>query len=245
MNALIQGSGRGIGLALVQALCRRDSVTKVFATSRRPSASLARLREEVGDRLVVLPLDVTDEASIASAVANVEEHASRLHLLINVAGVLHNEQMRPERRLEHVDGDMLAQSFAVNATGPLLMAKHFYPLLRHDERAVVANISARVGSIADNRLGGWYGYRASKAAQNMMTKTLAIELARRAPRVICVALHPGTVDTELSKPFQRNVPVDRLFTATRAAQQLLTVIDSLNASDSGSFFDWKREPIPW
>ena len=106
-------------------------------------------------------------------------------------------------------------------------------------------ISARVGSIADNRLGGWYGYRASKAAQNMVTKTLSIELSRRSPNVICVALHPGTVDTQLSEPFQGSVPAGTLFSPERAAQQLLSVIDSLTTADSGHFFDWKGSPIEW
>ena len=218
---------------------------RVVATHRSPKPALAKLQEEAGQSVALISLDVTDENSIASAAAHVAEYVDCLHLLINVAGVLHGKHMQPERRLEQIDADALALSFAVNATGPALVAKHFHPLLAHDERAVLASISARVGSIADNRLGGWYGYRASKAAQNMMTKTLSIELARRAPNVICVALHPGTVDTDLSKPFQRSVPADELFSPKLAAAQLLTVIDSLTTDDSGSFFDWQGEPIPW
>lgn len=241
---MIVGASRGIGLALVRELVARD-VEHVIATHRDTAPTLDALRDESGGALDLLPLDVTDEFSIAKAAARVKETVGRLHLLIQVAGLLHDETVSPERRLEQIDADSLAQSFAVNATGPALIAKHFHPLLGHDDRAVVANISARVGSIADNRLGGWYGYRASKAAQNMVTKTLSIELSRRSPNVICVALHPGTVDTDLSEPFRRSVPEGSLFSPERAAKQLLTVIDSLGVSDSGRFFDWKGEPIEW
>ena len=143
------------------------------------------------------------------------------------------------------DPAVLRHVFEVNAFGPLVVAKHFLPLLKHSERAVLANLSARVGSIGDNRLGGWYAYRASKAAQNMFTRNLSLELARRAPKVICVALHPGTVDTELSKPFQGGVSPDRLFDADRAARQLLEVIDGLRPEQTGRFLAWDGTTIPW
>jgi NAD(P)-dependent dehydrogenase (short-subunit alcohol dehydrogenase family) len=137
------------------------------------------------------------------------------------------------------------EAFAVNGAGPLLLAKHLEPLLPRRERAVFASLSARVGSIGDNRLGGWYAYRASKAAQNMFIRTLAIELARRARGAICVALHPGTTDTELSRPFQGGVPESKLFTAERAVEQLLRVIDGLGPGDTGRFIAWNGERIPW
>ena len=133
----------------------------------------------------------------------------------------------------------------MNAIGPLLVAKHFQILLPPQERSIFANLSARVGSIGDNHLGGWYAYRASKAAQNMVTRNLAIELRRRAQGLICVALHPGTVDTGLSRPFQSKVPANRLFSAERAAKQLLKVMDGLRPDDSGGFFSWNGERIPW
>ena len=244
MNALIVGASRGIGLALVRELVTRN-VNQVIATHRDEALELEELQSSADSSLELVPLDVTDEFSIAKAAARVKLIVGRLHLLIHVAGILHDKDMTPERRLEQIDGDSLAHSFAVNATGPALIAKHFHQLLGHDDRAVVANISARVGSIADNRLGGWYSYRASKAAQNMVTKTLSIELSRRSPNVICVALHPGTVDTGLSEPFQRSVPTGALFSPERAARQLLSVIDSLTVEDSGHFFDWKGQPIQW
>ncbi|MEM6930148.1 MAG: SDR family NAD(P)-dependent oxidoreductase, partial [Myxococcota bacterium] len=151
----------------------------------------------------------------------------------------------PEKRLEHVAPDALATVFAVNAFGPILVAKHVAPLLHHDRRAVFAAVSARVGSIGDNRLGGWYAYRASKSALNQLLRTLSIELARRSPNVIVVSVHPGTVDTDLSHPFQRRVPAHKLFSTERAADQLIDVIDGLTPEDTGSFRAWDGSPIEW
>jgi NAD(P)-dependent dehydrogenase (short-subunit alcohol dehydrogenase family) len=247
-HALVQGASRGLGLALVEALLSRGQHVRVFATARDPqrSTGLARLAETHGSRLALLPLDVCAEATIAAAASAAREAVPSLHLVVNAAGVLHSpEGVRPEKRLADVDPTRLRSAFEVNAWGPLLVAKHFAPLLARDARAVFANVSARVGSIGDNRLGGWYGYRASKAAQNMFTRTLAIELARSVPGAIVVALHPGTVDTELSRPFQRGVPADRLQTPAQAAARLLDVVDSLGPEDSGSFLDAHRQPIPW
>jgi NAD(P)-dependent dehydrogenase (short-subunit alcohol dehydrogenase family) len=133
----------------------------------------------------------------------------------------------------------------VNGAGPLLLAKHLEPLLPSRQRAVFASLSARVGSIGDNRLGGWYAYRGAKAAQNMYLRTLSIELARRARGTICVALHPGTTNTDLSQPFQGRVPADKLFSPRLAVEQLLGVIDRLALADNGGFYAWNGDPIPW
>jgi NAD(P)-dependent dehydrogenase (short-subunit alcohol dehydrogenase family) len=167
-------------------------------------------------------------------------------MVINCLGLLHDgEDFRPEKRIEDVSAENLARSFSTNAIGPALVAKHFAPLLPVRSRCVFATLSARVGSIADNRLGGWYAYRASKAAQNMITKGLSIELARKKKGVICVALHPGTTATALSEPFIRNVPSERLFSPELAAGQLLAVIDRLRSGDNGSFLAWDGTTIPW
>lgn len=247
--ALVQGASRGLGLAFTRALLERVDVDRVVATCRDPEASqgLARLRSERGEALVAVPLDVRDETTIATAAARVaDECGPRLHWLINCAGVLQDgPEVRPEKKIEDADLEKLRAVFEVNAFGPLLVTKHFFGLLRHQERAVLANISARVGSIGDNRLGGWYAYRASKASQNMFTRNLAIELGRRAPNVICLALHPGTVDTDLSRPFQRNIPGEGLFEPKQAADQLLAVIDSCTREDSGRFLAWDGQTIPW
>lgn len=247
-SAFVQGASRGIGLALVRALLDRPDIGRVHASARDPSlsAGLLALREAHGEALRLVPLDVRAESTIEKAALEIGAVSPRLHLVVNCGGVLHEgEALRPEKRLADVEPSMLRHAFEVNAFGPLLVAKHFAPLLRHDQRAVLANLSARVASIEDNRLGGWYAYRASKAAQNMFTRTLAIELARRAPNVICVALHPGTVDTGLSQPFQRGVNPAQLQRADEAASRLLAVVDSLTPSDSGSFLDKDRLPIPW
>jgi NAD(P)-dependent dehydrogenase (short-subunit alcohol dehydrogenase family) len=244
-HVLIQGASRGLGLAMVeQRLLRGD---RVFATSRAPerSAPLQALAQQHDGRLTCIPMDLRDQASVAAAFDVVREHVDRLHLVVNVAGLLHDDALGPEKKLEQVDADAMHAVFAVNTIGPALVMRYAKPLLQHRERAVLANVSARVGSIGDNRLGGWYAYRASKAAQNMLTRTAAIELGRGSRRVIVVALHPGTVATTLSAPFRAGVPNDRLFSAERAAEQLLGVIDALDDDATGRFFAWDGSEIPW
>jgi NAD(P)-dependent dehydrogenase (short-subunit alcohol dehydrogenase family) len=248
-NVLIQGASRGIGLEFVRQCLAESRVGHVLATCRSPAdaANLATLAATAAGRLTVLPLDVTDEASIAAAAAATAHTVARLHLVVNCTGVLHDTtcSMRPEKRLADVRPESLARSFAVNAIGPLLVARHFEQALAHSDRAVFASLSARVGSIEDNRLGGWYAYRASKAAQNMYTRTLAIGWARSRRNVICVALHPGTTDTDLSRPFQGNVPGGKLFGVECTVSQLLAVIDRLQPADTGQFLAWDGERIPW
>ncbi|ROO35190.1 SDR family oxidoreductase [Salinisphaera orenii] len=247
MNILIQGAGRGLGLALATRLLERDAV-RLVATVRDPSAAprLQALAEAHGDtRLRIVALDVTSETSVADARARIGHTVERLDGMLVLAGLLHDERtgLWPEKRLADIDPAHIATSFAVNATGPLLMIKHFHDLLAHGERAVIASLSARVGSIGDNHIGGWYAYRAAKAAQNQFTRTAAIELRRRSRALICVGLHPGTVDTGLSEPFQRRVPAGRLQSPDTAARHLLAVIDRLTPEDSGHVFDWAGERI--
>jgi NAD(P)-dependent dehydrogenase (short-subunit alcohol dehydrogenase family) len=247
-NVLIQGSSRGIGLEFVRQALADPAPGRIFAACRAPHAAPALIELAARDpRLHLVELDVVSEASIRAAAATVAAEVSRLHLVVNCAGLLHDRGagIAPERRLADVEPDALAASFAVNAAGPLLVAKHFEPLFAHGERAVFASISARVGSIGDNRLGGWYAYRGSKAAQNMFTKTLSIEWARSRRNVICVALHPGTTDTELSRPFQSNVPPQKLFSTERTVTQLLAVIARLTPTDSGRFLAWDGTEIAW
>jgi NAD(P)-dependent dehydrogenase (short-subunit alcohol dehydrogenase family) len=248
-NALVQGASRGIGLEFVRQCLSEPRIGQVIATCRTPDTAggLTELAARAGARLTVLSLDATDEASIIAAAAGVRRVVPRLHMIVNCAGVLHDTAygMRPEKRLQDICPAALSRAFAVNAIGPLLVARHFEPLLAHTERAAFASLSARVGSIEDNRLGGWYAYRASKAALNMYTRTLAIEWARSRRNVICVALHPGTTDTELSRPFQANVPTGKLFNVEYAVRCLLGVIDRLQPTDSGQFFAWDGERIPW
>ncbi len=246
-HALVQGASRGLGLEFARQLLSRPEVESVTATCRSPDGAdgLHDLVDSSEKPLQILPMDVIDEASVRSAAERFETTDRELSVVLNVAGVLHGPNMRPERTYREVDPDVLSHSFRVNAFGPLLVAKHFARFLPRHTPAVWANLSARVGSIGDNRKGGWYAYRASKAAQNQFTRCLSIELSRRYPRLVVVALHPGTVDTGLSEPFQKSVPAEKLFTVARAATQLLDVISSLGPRDTGGFFAWDGKPIEW
>ncbi len=165
--------------------------------------------------------------------------------MIVASGILHDgDALHPEKTWRALDGAALEQVYRINTVGPALVAKHFLPLLARHRKSVFAALSARVGSTSDNQLGGWHAYRASKGALNMLLRTFAIELARRNPRAACVGLHPGTVDTRLSAPFQANVPEGKLFDADLAAERLLEVIDRLKPADSGSVFAWDAQQIP-
>jgi len=223
MSAIVIGASGGIGAALVAAIEDEGVPVRGFA------------RSFAGDGF----LDLEDEASIAAAAARV----GRPELVIVATGLLHQDDRGPEKAIGDLDPDWLARNFAVNAVGPAIVAKHFLPLMPREGRSIFAVLSARVGSISDNRLGGWYGYRASKAALNQLVRTLSIEDRRRNKRGIVVALHPGTVDTPLSRPFQGNVQPGRLFAADRAAVQLLDVIDGLGPADSGKLFDWEGKEV--
>ncbi len=219
-NALIIGAG-GIG----QALAAQMRADPRFATVRL----VGRARG----------FDIFDETQLATIAAA----APAPTLVIVTTGMLHDTIQQPEKSLRDLDAERLARSFAINTIAPALVAKHVVPRLPRDRRAVFAVLGARVGSIGDNRTGGWHGYRASKAALIMMIKSLAIETARTRPEAIVVALHPGTVDTGMSKPFQRGVSPDKLFAPAQAAVHLLAVIDRLTPAESGGHFAWDGSRI--
>jgi NAD(P)-dependent dehydrogenase (short-subunit alcohol dehydrogenase family) len=240
MLALVVGASQGIGLEFVRQLLPR--VDRLYATYRSPEAELLAINDP---KLRCLPLDITDETQIAAAIAEIQAETSALHLVINCVGVLHEGSMQPEKSLRQINANQLLRYFQINSIGAVLLAKHIQPLLKHSHRSIYASISAKIGSIGDNQLGGWYGYRASKAALNMLMRTTSIEYRRSCPRAIVVMLHPGTTDTRLSRPFQRNVPPDKLFTVERTVRQLLTVLDGLQESDSGEFFSWDGSRLPW
>jgi NAD(P)-dependent dehydrogenase (short-subunit alcohol dehydrogenase family) len=222
----------------------RDRVVVVGA-SGGIGAALAAAAEARGAEVIRLSrpaIDVDDEASFAAAA---EAAGLGLSHVIVASGLLHRGGVGPERDWRHISADWMLESFKANSLLPALVAKHFLPRLRADERSVFAVLSARVGSIGDNKLGGWHSYRASKAAANQLVRTLSIELARKKPEAVAVALHPGTVDTAMSAPFQRNVPADRLFTPEVSAAHLWRVMDGLTPGDTGGFFAWDGQPIPW
>lgn len=223
--AVVVGSG-GIGAALADALRVQAEFDEVIVLGRRSTPAL----------------DLLDEASVAACAAWLAARGS-LELVIDATGILHGPGMAPEKSWRELDPAVLAQAFAINAIGPALLMKHFLPLLPRDRRALFATLSAKVGSIGDNRLGGWYAYRASKAALNQLVRTASIELRRSRPRAICVALHPGTVDTGLSAPFAKSGL--QVQPPALAAKRLLTVLAGLTVEDSGEFFDYRGERLPW
>ncbi|MFZ5794649.1 MAG: SDR family NAD(P)-dependent oxidoreductase [Sphingomonas sp.] len=228
--AVIIGASGGIGAALEAALIEEATFEKVYGFARSRSGAQH--------------LDLLDEASIAAAAAHVATGPAPT-LVIVATGLLHAGERGPEKALRELDPAWLAETYAINAIGPALVAKQFLPVMPKTGRAVFAALSARVGSISDNKLGGWHGYRASKAALNMLMRGIAIEEKRRNDRTIVVTLHPGTVDTALSRPFQGNVQAGRLFTPDRAALQLLDTIEELKAPDSGKLFDFEGKEVPF
>ena len=247
VNALIIGASQGIGLGFVRSLLKQDKIQQLFATYRNADTAteLLALQNQFSERLICLQVDVTQEAQIATAVKQIQESVKQLHLAIYCVGVLHEGDLAPEKSLRQIDPQNLLYSFQVNSIGAVLFAKHLMPLFKKTEKSIFASISAKVGSIGDNRLGGWYGYRASKAALNMFLKTTAIEYSRRCPKTIVVALHPGTTDTRLSQPFQKNVPEGKLFPVSKTVNLLSQVISKLEQKDSGEFFSWDGSPLPW
>ena len=228
------GAGGGLGAALVQALASRGE--SVIALGRH----------------TVPALDYSDEASLALCARYVgeqlAERGQRLVRVLVATGFLHGGlpgggHTGPERSWQELDAQALGHSFLVNAIGPAMVIKHFFALLPREGRCVAAFLSARVGSVGDNRLGGWYAYRASKAALNQLVHTAAIELGRRNRASICVVLHPGTVDTGLSRPFAKTGLTVR--SPDVAAAEILAVVDALTPAQSGGFWDQHGEPVPW
>ncbi len=225
--AVVIGARGGLGRAFYEHLQSSSTVDAVLGFSRSSEPSL----------------DLTCEASVAAAARHTAEQAGELRLVIDATGFLHDADFGPERSWRHLNAERMARAFALNAIGPALLMKHFLPLFPKSGKSVFATLSAKVGSIEDNHFGGWYSYRASKAALNQFVRTAAIELQRKRPEAICVALHPGTVDTPLSAPFSKaGLTVQP---PEQAAGRLLTVIDSLTAEANGGFYDYRGERLPW
>ena len=225
--AVVIGASGGIGRAVADQLESDRGFAHVIRLSRSSTPAL----------------DLTDETTIIRAAADVQATGLPLRLVFNAAGMLHDGDLAPEKSWREIDPMHLQRSFAVNAIGPMLLMKHLLPLLAADGKTMFATLSAKVGSIGDNNLGGWYAYRASKAALNQFVKTAAIELKRKRPQAICIALHPGTVDTGLSSPFSKS-GLD-VQTPKAAGAQLLAAIDALTPDQSGGFVDRFGKRMPW
>ncbi|NRG16301.1 SDR family oxidoreductase [Rhizobiales bacterium] len=225
--AVVIGAGGGIGSAVAKILRNDLRFAQVVSLGRSTSPAI----------------DVTREDTIAAAAGDISSLAGDVRLVFDATGILHSETVSPEKSWRDLGMTRMAEVFAVNAFGPALLMKHFLPLLPGEGKSVFATLSARVGSIGDNGYGGWYSYRASKAALNQFVRTAAIELARRRKGAVCVALHPGTVDTRLSEPFSKSGLDVR--PPQEAARDLLRVIDGLTAGQTGGFFDHRGEEIPW
>lgn len=255
---LIVGGTGGIGRAMIQQLVdgtasdndnnKTDNGGKqdihIFATYHR------NIPDFEADNLHWVPMNICEEQSIEQAAKVIQQNTPHIDWIINCVGLLHTATQQPEKALRQVDTEFFLQNMQVNALASLLIAKHFRPLLAksarsNDKPAVFATISARVGSISDNQLGGWYSYRMSKAALNMGMKNLSIEWNRSLKNVCVVVMQPGTVNTQLSAPFQGNVAEGQLFSPAYSAECLLEVLNRMTAAQSGSFVDWAGESIPW
>ncbi len=227
-SAVVFGASGGIGAAVAEAL----EASGAFKAVHRFARSLPEDAH----------LDLHDEATLAAAAARVAKGPAPT-LIFVATGVLHDGQA-PERSYRAMTAEHLLRDYRVNTVGPALVAKAVLPLMPRDRRTVFAALSARVGSIGDNRLGGWHAYRASKAGLNMILRNLAIELARSHPQMVVAGLHPGTVDTGLSAPFQKGVAAQKLFTPAYSAERMLAVLDGLTPGDSGGVFAWDGARIP-
>ncbi|GAA3903412.1 SDR family NAD(P)-dependent oxidoreductase [Halomonas cibimaris] len=240
-TAVVTGTSGGIGNAIAKALLASPQLGRLIAVSRSTTPSL----DHHDARVTTLALDVTQQNDRKA----LREHldGQPVHLLFNAIGTLHDESLdiHPEKRLEQLSADALAHLMHVNASTPILLLAALKPSLKGKHPAIFASLSARVGSISDNGFGGWYSYRASKAAHNMLMKTASIELARLNKASIVLCLHPGTTNTPLSEPFQTRVPPGKLFSPAFVAQCLIDVMAARTPEDTGSFWDWDGKPIEW
>ena len=225
-NAVVIGASGGIGSAISDIVESDPRCARIFRLSRGGNISL----------------DICDEVSIAGVAETVSKQVATVDLVFNATGVLTSDDVPPEKTIRRLDPDTMSRHFQVNAIGPALLIKHFAPLLAKDRRSLFGTLSARVGSIGDNRLGGWMSYRAAKAAQNQVVRTASVELARTHPQAVLVALHPGTVATPLSDPFAGN---RKRLAPDQSASMLLDVMNSLSPQNTGGFFAYDGTPIEW
>ncbi|MGH1485867.1 MAG: SDR family NAD(P)-dependent oxidoreductase [Cellvibrionaceae bacterium] len=242
LTVAIVGASGGIGQAILNELIGSGIVDTIYACGR----SQLQTSEHDNDTVHItnISLDFADEKSIEQAANKIKAQDKLLDIVLLTTGVLHTDAgLKPEKSLSQLSLENFVESMLVNALGPALVAKYFLSLMNKEQLTFFGALSARVGSISDNSLGGWHSYRASKAALNMLIKNVSIEYKRKLPKMIVAGLHPGTVATDLSAPFQKNVPEHKLFTPLFSATQLLAVIDKLSYDDSGQCFAWDGQVI--
>ena len=233
-SVAIIGSSGAIGRAFLDAYIADKEISNIY--------SISRTEVELNDeRIIHINIDVTDEVSVKAAASKIGEN--RLDKLIVATGILHTELFGPEKSIKDIKIENFVKIFSVNAFGPALIGKYFLPLMKKDKKSIAAFLSARVGSISENKLGGWYAYRASKSALNQIIKNFSIESKRTNPAGIIIGLQPGTVKSKLSEPFQKNVKKGKLLLPKDSVKSLIKVIESVMQNDSGKIFDWKGEEI--
>ena len=233
-SVAIIGSSGAIGRAFLDAYIADKEISNIYSISRTEV-------ESNDERIIHINIDVTDEVSVKAAASKIGEN--RLDKLIVATGILHTELFGPEKSIKDIKIENFVKIFSVNAFGPALIGKYFLPLMKKDKKSIAAFLSARVGSISENKLGGWYSYRASKSALNQIIKNFSIESKRTNPAGIIIGLQPGTVKSKLSEPFQKNVKKGKLLLPKDSVKSLIRVIESVMQNDSGKIFDWKGEEI--
>lgn len=248
-SAILVGTSGGIGNALLAETSKRVAANTAGASGHVFAINRQKQRSQF-ENVTSLTANALNEDQLAETAEAIKSDLKQnqfapIRLILVAVGALHTSHGKgPEKSLRGITTHSMQEIFAANAVAPALAAKHFLPLLPKSGRTVFAALSARVGSISDNQLGGWYSYRASKSALNQILKTTSIELSRTRPDAICVGLHPGTVDTKLSKPFQANVPDGKLFSAEQAAGYLVQTLSGLTKENSGQVFAWDGSPVP-
>lgn len=239
-RTIIIGASSGIAKALTNEISKNTENRIILIT--RNTQKLEPSSEHVEQ---IININNYSDANIEKAVSSIQDKDNPITRVFICLGILHTSEIFPEKKIEDFNEDAFIQVLTANTLSPMLWLKYLTPRLTGSITCKISVLSARVGSIKDNKLGGWYSYRASKAGLNMLLKTTAIELARRAKNIKVISFHPGTTDTELSKPFQQNVPKGKLFTASFVAKQLLSIVDNTEVDGELSYLDWQGKHIPY
>ncbi|HAD49028.1 MAG TPA: short-chain dehydrogenase [Idiomarina sp.] len=238
MAMVVFGAAGGLGRAITERLVHEFPEQQIIAISRQSAKSRVT-------GVQYIALGEYGEQSLSQWASNFKQAGAQLDGVVSTIGMLHDEETFPEKQLADITADNLEKLFAVNAVAPMLILKHCQPLFDKKNKAFFVQLSAKVGSIEDNYLGGWYAYRASKAALNMQLKTASIELKRSHKKLVVAAIHPGTTDTRLSKPFQKRVPEGKLYSASLSAERIVNVIKGLTPDKSGGLFHWDGVKLPY